>query len=47
LENPAEWEPYLRAPPPYGLKKLKFFTKVIDEHVITDLSEIYSKGWAS
>ncbi len=29
------------------MKKLSFFTKVLDLHIMTDLSDVYPKGWAS
>jgi hypothetical protein len=29
------------------MKKLSFFTKVLDLHVLTDLSDIYPKGWSN
>jgi hypothetical protein len=31
----------------YSTKKLAFFTKVLDMHVLTDLCDVYPKGWAS
>lgn len=30
----------------YTLKKLSFFTRVLDLHAITDLGDVYSRGWA-
>jgi hypothetical protein len=38
---------YTRPPPPYALKKIKFFTRVLDQHVIADISDVYPKGWAT
>ena len=38
---------YLKPPTAYSTKKLSFFTKVLDLHVLTDLSEVYPKGWAN
>lgn len=32
---------------PYSMKKIQLFTKVLDLHVITDMSEIYSLPWSS
>ena len=32
---------------PYSVKKIQLFTKVVDMHIITDLSDIYSAPWAS
>jgi hypothetical protein len=29
------------------MKKLTFFTKVLDFHVLTDLSDVYPKSWAN
>jgi alpha-tubulin suppressor-like RCC1 family protein len=37
----------LRPPTAYSTKKLSFFTKVLDLHVLTDLSEVYPKGWSN
>ena len=38
---------YTRPPPPYALKKIKFFTRVLDQHVIANISDVYPKGWAT
>lgn len=47
LGSSLDNEPFLRPPPPYGLKKIKFFTKVLDQHILTDISDIaYGGSWA-
>lgn len=32
---------------PYSIKKIHFFTRVIDLDILVDLSEIYSHPWSS
>ena len=32
---------------PYSLKKINFFTRVIDLNVLVDLSDIYANPWSS
>lgn len=32
---------------PFSLKKINFFTRVIDLNVLVDLSDIYSNPWSS
>ena len=37
----------LKALTPYSIKKIYFFTRVIDLSILTDLSEIYQNPWSS
>lgn len=32
---------------PYSVKKIQLFSRVIDQHILTDLSEVYSQPWGS
>lgn len=36
----------LRAPATYSLKRISFFTRVLDLQVMTDLNDIYPSGWS-
>lgn len=37
----------LKALTPYSIKKIHFFTRIIDLSILTDLSEIYQNPWSS
>lgn len=32
---------------PYSIKKIHFFTRVIDLNILVDLSEIYTHPWSA
>lgn len=37
----------IKAHTPYSVKKIQLFSRVVDLHVQTDLSEIYNNPWSS
>jgi hypothetical protein len=32
---------------PYGIKKIFLFNRIVDLHIITDLSDVYNTPWAA
>ena len=37
----------VREQTPYSMKKIFLFSRIVDQHVITDLSDLHSTPWSS